>query len=1074
MAAGANFCAECGAAVRVEGLAQEPASGLHSRPVPKDTTAPDFASADRRQAVVLFADISGYTALCSRSDPEQVETMLGAFFDAMDQVVESYGGRVFDRAGDAVMAVFGAPTAHGNDAERAIRAALAMHVAAAGLVACDGQPLSLHIGIASGEVLASVIGGGGKSKYSVTGAPVNLAARLDSLASSGETLISQALYQAVSAVVDAEALDERAVKGLAAPVAVWRVRGLRSAPVERSPFVGRHAELVQIMGALDSARDTGTGMTILIRGDAGIGKSRLVDECHARARAMGFDTPSGQVLDFGVGKGQDAIPSVLKAVLEVTAPDDDAARRSAVQRAVESGLIESDEHLFVNELLELAQPPAMKEIFDAMDNASRVRRSGETLGAVLQRAAKRRPSLVSIEDIHWGSRDLLRDLAAAALAAAQSPMILILTSRIEGDPLDKAWRAAIHGSPFLTIDLTPLRPQDARALARELVGESNCFALQCIARAEGNPLFLEQLLRAKRENETQDIPPTIQSLVLERMDRLASGDRLVLQAASVLGKRFSLESLQALVGEPQVKCDALVHADLIRPDGSDFLFAHALIQEAVYSSTLKSRRRELHRSAARCFGDAEPILLAEHLDRADDPDAAQAYLAAATLEAERNRHDSALRLAGRGIELATRAPTGSAAGNTSAGCELALLQGDVLREAGRSKDSIVAFRSALDLAEHDLQRCRAWMGIAAGHRITGDFADAMDALENAQPIAEQLDLGVECSRIHHTRGNLYFAQGNVKACDAEHRLALEHAKRCGNAECEVHALSGLGDAQYAQSRMRSALEYFRRCVDLCAGHAWIRIEGPNRCMVGHCLWYMNELGAAIEEVRRACADGEAFGVVPVRVFAQTSLSQFLTEAGRFDEAEESCMRGLALARMAESRRYESTLLVSLAEVRLQQGNPKLARQHLHEALDLANRTGLGFIGALIYARLARTATDAGERVEALAKGEALLKEPGLSHCHLWFYRDAIEASVAAELWDDVLRYADALEDFVRGEPLPWADLIVARGRALRDAALGHRGPAALTRLRQIRKDVAEAGVGWALPTIDAVLAVEPR
>ena len=1066
MAAAAKFCPECGVAVRVEGLTEELASGLRTRQLPKDTTAPDFASADRRQAVVLFADISGYTAQCSRSDAEQVQAMLGAFFDAMDKVVEYYGGKVFDRAGDAVMAVFGAPMAHGNDAERAIRAGLAMHTAAAGLIDCDGQPLRLHIGIASGEVVAAVISGGGKSKYSVTGDPVNLAARLDALASSGETLISQALYEAVSAIVDAEALDERAVKGLAAPVAVWKVRGLRSTPAERSPFVGRHAESVQVMGALDAVRDTGTGMTILVRGDAGIGKSRLVDECRARAKLTGFDTPSGQVLDFGVGKGQDAIPSVLKAVLEVMAPDDDAARRSAVQRAIERGLVTSDEELFVNELLDLSQPPALKAIFDAMDNASRVRRSGETLGAVLRRAAGRRPSLVSIEDIHWGSSDLLRYLAAVTLAAAQSPMILILTSRIEGDPLDKAWRTSIHGSPLLTIDLTPLRPQDARALARELVEESSRFAVQCIARAEGNPLFLEQLLRAKRENETLDIPPTIQSLVLERMDRLASGDRLSLQAASVIGKRFSLESLQAIAGGPKVHCDALVAADLIRPDGSDFLFAHALIQEAVYSSTLKSRRRELHQSAAKWFGDAEPVLYAEHLDRADDPGAAQAYLAAAKLEAERFRYDTALRLADRGIALAARTP----ASGRPAACDLALLQGDVLREVGRSKDSIVAFQSALDLAEHDLQRCRAWMGIAAGNRITGDFSVAMEALKSAQPIAEQLGLGVECSRIHHTRGNLYFAQGNAKACEEEHRLALEHAVQSQSAECEVHALSGLGDAQYAQSRMRSALDYFRRCVELCAGRAWIRIEGPNRCMVGHCLWYENELGAAIEEVQRACADAQAFGVVPVQVFAQTSLSQFLTEAGRFDEAEQACIRGLALARMAQSRRYESTVLLFLAEVRLQQSNPHQARQHLDEALDLANQTGLGFIGAPIYARLARTAIDAGERAQALMKGEALLKEPGLSHCHLWFYRDAIEASVAAAEWDDALRYADALEDFVRSEPLPWADLIAARARALRDVAMDGRGPAALTRLKQVRRDVAEAGVGWALAAVDAVLA----
>ncbi|HEY2257075.1 MAG TPA: adenylate/guanylate cyclase domain-containing protein, partial [Variovorax sp.] len=181
LSAEAKFCSECGCAVNVAPSPAAPSSPpvAASVALPRDIVVPAGASADRRQAAVLFADISGYTALCAHSDPEQVREMLGRFFDAMDRVVESYGGRVLDRAGDAVMAVFGAPIAHGNDAQRALRAAFAMHVAAAGVVDCSGAPLRLHIGVARGEVVAAVISGGGKDKYSVTGETVNLAARLD-------------------------------------------------------------------------------------------------------------------------------------------------------------------------------------------------------------------------------------------------------------------------------------------------------------------------------------------------------------------------------------------------------------------------------------------------------------------------------------------------------------------------------------------------------------------------------------------------------------------------------------------------------------------------------------------------------------------------------------------------------------------------------------------------------------------------------------------------------------------------------------------------------------------------------
>ncbi|MES3014668.1 MAG: adenylate/guanylate cyclase domain-containing protein [Pseudomonadota bacterium] len=1068
LAPAAKFCVECGAPAKPAVPAPAAAvAGNGPRTDHREPAHDDPTSADRRQAVVLFADISGYTALCSRSDPEQVQDMLGRFFDAMDKVVESCGGRVFDRAGDAIMAVFGAPVAHGNDAQRALRAALDMHAAASTLSDCDGAPLRLHIGIASGEVVAAVITGGGKGKYSVTGDTVNLAARLDALADSGETLISEALYREAAGSIAAEALGERMVKGFSAPLSVWRVLGLHRAHGERMQFVGRQAELRQLLGALDAVRDTGVGSTVLVRGDAGIGKSRLLDEVRERAAVQGFATAVGHVLDFGVGKGQDAIPTLLKVLLGVNALDDVRARQAALQAAADRGLVTDDETLFVSEWLDLPRPRSLDAMFEAMDNATRQRRASEALTAVLRRCAAERPELLIVEDIHWGSAELLRHLAAVSRAAALAPMILLLTSRIEGDPIDKAWRASVHGSAFSTIDLAPLRPQEARLLAGAIVEASSRFALMCIERAEGNPLFLEQLLRTARANETPGIapavPPTIQSLVLERMDRLGPNDRAALQVAAVIGKRFSAGNLQAVGGKPNLNCDVLVAADLVRPDGADFLFAHALIQEAVYASILKSRRRELHRAAADWFGHDDAILHAEHLDRAEDPAAIAAYLHAAAQEAARLRFESALRLADRGGVLAC----GVAGGNVRAGCELALLRGEVLLEVGRSNESIEAFQSALALAADDLQRCRSSMGIAAGHRVTGDFEAAMDALARAEPIAEQLDLTIERSCIHHTRGNLYFAQGRAAECDAEHGLALQYAERCGDSQSQARALSGLGDAQYAQGRMRSALDYFRRCVALCEDQ--IRIAGPNRCMIGHCLWYGNRLSEALGEVHAARDDAQRLGVVPVQVFAQTTVTQVLTETGRFDAARVACAEALTLARLAGSRRYEATLLYCSAEHNLRRGDPSQARVDLEQALTLARQTGLGFIGAALHARLARASPTSAERAEFLAQGEALLRGTGLAHSHLWFYRDAIEASLAVDDWASALKYADALEHKFKGEPLAWVELVVERARAIVAALQPGGGAAAITRLKHVRANALEAGNGLLLARIDQVL-----
>jgi predicted ATPase len=363
---------------------------------------------------------------------------------------------------------------------------------------------------------------------------------------------------------------------------------LRRADGERRAFIGRQTELRQLLGVLDGVRETQSGVAICVRGEAGIGKSRLVDELRSRALARGFACHTGWVLDFGVGKGQDAIPAIIKGVLEVGVQADDAAVSDAVQRALASGLIAADQQMLINDLLELPQPAELRAAFDGMDHAIRTQRMGEMIAGILQRCALERPRLLTIEDIHWASPDLKRYLALLTRAAADSRLVLVMTSRFEGDPLDKTWRASTHGSPLMTVDLGPLRPDEAKLLAAGLM-QSNPLALECIARAEGNPLFLEQLLRNAVESEAYSLPASIQSLVLARMDRLSALDKAGLQAASVIGKRFSLDAVRALTRDSDYRCDSLVAGDLVRPEGNDYVFAHALIQEGVSSSLLNAQ-----------------------------------------------------------------------------------------------------------------------------------------------------------------------------------------------------------------------------------------------------------------------------------------------------------------------------------------------------------------------------------------------------------------------------------------------------------------------------------------------------
>ncbi len=258
----------------------------------------------------MFIDLSGYTAMSSGLDPEETHHLLKQFFEVVDGLIVEFGGTIDKHIGDNVMALFGAPIAHGNDTERAVRAALAVHAAMPGLAQESGRALSVHIGIALGEVIASGLGSASHRAYTVTGDAANLAARLMDLAAGGETLVSEAVRQATEAMVTYAPRGELSVKGLAQPQNAFSLLGLAAERAAEPDLVGRTSELSQLVSLLDACRSDGHGAAAAIRGDPGIGKSRLLREVEREARQRGFRSVRGSVLDFGARAGQDAIAAI--------------------------------------------------------------------------------------------------------------------------------------------------------------------------------------------------------------------------------------------------------------------------------------------------------------------------------------------------------------------------------------------------------------------------------------------------------------------------------------------------------------------------------------------------------------------------------------------------------------------------------------------------------------------------------------------------------------------------------------------------------------------------------------------
>ncbi|MEH2501074.1 class 3 adenylate cyclase/tetratricopeptide (TPR) repeat protein [Bradyrhizobium sp. AZCC 1678] len=1025
-----------------------------SAPASVSGRASPLPEAERRQVTVLFADIAGYTKLSDELDAEEVHALLGSFFDLADASVVDHGGTVDKHIGDCVMAVFGAPVAYGNDPERCVRAALDIG-SRMPLVAADlGRTIGVHIGIASGEVMASGTGSARHVEYTVTGESVNLASRLKDKAAAGEIFISDSVYRALAERVDCSEVGELAIKGLAKPVRAWRLRAFREpARSGRQAFVGRTRELRQLEAALVQCRDTRRGRAIYIRGEAGIGKTRLLEQFQAKAEGESFACHSALVLDFGMGSGQDAIRSLVRSLLGLT---DESSREeidAAAEKARDDGMLSDERRVYLNDLLNLPQSTELRTLYDAMDNAARDRGKRATVAELVTRASGRRPRLLAIEDLHWADQPTLDHLASLAETVLGCPALLVLTSRIERDPVHELWRPTIGGEPILTIDLGSLQPREANQLAGAYLDALGELALRCIERAAGNPLFLEQLLRHAEESADGGVPGSIRSLVQARLDRLAMPDKRALQAASILGQRFTAEALAALLDQPGWNCADLMRHRLVRPQGDHFLFAHALIQEGVYDTLLRSRRRELHRRAAEWFRSRDLTLCAQHLDRADDEYAPRAYLEAARAQAAEYRTERALRLVERGLVLARKRADVSA---------LSLLRGEMLHDLGSISESIAAFEQALAVADVDIERCRAWLGLAAGLRVTDRFNEAFTMLDKAATAAATDDLAAERARIHHLRGNLCFPLGRLVECLQEHERALDCAQRARSPEMQARALGGLGDAEYARGRMASAHRHFSRCAELSRASGAGRIEVANLSMVAHTQVYLNDFSGALATAQMAVELAARVGHQRAEIIAHNAACNVFRTNGEFARMRMPAERALMLARQLGAKRFEAISLNDLAMVARAEASSTKAMDLLYRALAISRETGVSFAGPWILGHLAITTEDPIERQTALTEGEEILRKGAVSHNHLWFFRYAIDASLDSQDWDGAEHYSAALEDYTRPEPLPWASFFVRYGRAIGSRGRCRPGQETACKLGELLAEAERAGIGPAL------------
>jgi tetratricopeptide (TPR) repeat protein len=850
------------------------------------------------------------------------------YYDAMSGAIERHGGTVEKYIGDAVMAVFGIPTLHEDDALRAVRAAADMRDVLAALndeLERDyGVRIEARTGVNTGEVLA------GEGQTLAVGDPVNVAARLEQLAPPGEILLGEPTYRLVRDAVRAEPVEPIAAKGKADALAAHRLREVVAGAEaftrrQDAPMVGRENELSQLWQSYERATRERTAYLFTILGSAGIGKSRLVSEFLARAESEAT-VLTGRCLPYGEGITYWPLVEILRRV-------DDADARELNERVTGEVGGGSEEIAW-----------ATRKLFE--------------------RLARERPLVVVLDDLHWAEPTFLDLVEHLADWSREAPLLLVVAARPELLDARPTWAGGKLNATSILLEA--LSDDESERLIDALLADpriTDSVRRRIVRAAEGNPLFVEQMLAMAGEHGTNGdvaVPPTIQALLAARLERLPAAERATVERAAVVGKEFSLREVRELSpsGERPAVADrvlTLVRKELLRPAhgaGADdvFRFRHQLIRDAAYEAMSKDARAELHERHADLLEEPSGAVPSE-LDELVGYHLEQAYRYRAELgplnEAGRAlRERAGERLAAVGRRALDRGDLPAAeslleraialldagdardAGAAALLCDLSI----VLRDQGRFEEAEQTLTRVLERGTADTA-VQARAELLREHVRTqtgGSHAAALETAQRVTRLLEEQGAERELADAYSLLGRFRSWQGSMQAAREAYEHAAELAKRQGNHRVQTqNAWWWMVNALWGPTTVGDALELFRRIRDetesRLTGAAVAYVEGAFLLMLD------NADEAALEQIEEAAAVFEELGQALSRESARMAVAIAYLFTGNAPSAEEQVRLSRdGLMRMGETG-FLSTVSALLALALCAQGRYEEADEFASES-----------------------------------------------------------------------------------------------------------------------------------------------
>ncbi len=938
---------------------------------------------ERKQVTVLFADVSGFTALSEKLDPEEVRTLINKCFEIIIEEVHGYEGTINQFTGDGVMALFGAPLALEDHPYRAVNAALAiqrrLRTYSDVLKKENGIDLKMRIGINTGLVVVGSIGNDLRMDYTAIGDTINLASRLQTLADPGEIVISENTYKLVSGYFLTRPLGEVRVKGKSEPVKAYEISGATGARTRidiqaeqgLTPFTGREKELVILKDSLREIRE-GRGQIVSIVGEAGLGKSRLLLEFRKTLSGENVGWLEGRCISFGKSIPYFPLIEVLKNDFRINESDND----EEIIRKVEEGIL-----LLGNDLEPII--PYFKYILSvdlgetsllSMDAQQRRAEIFESLRKTVLRGSQIRPLVLVIEDLHWIDKTSEEFLVLLADSIADFPVLLVLTYRpTYSNPLEKK-------THHRRIDLHSLTREESIKIAESFL-ETNSFPDELKElinrRTEGNPFFIEELIKSLLEsgiiikNESGyntnknvsriEVPGTVQDIIMARIDRLDEGRKRTLQVGSVIGREFSfrlIERVSALSDKELLEnLLALKNLELIYERNSfpdaNYVFNHALTHEVAYGSLLIQKRKELHERVGCAIEELYPNsleesyeVLAHHFSRTDNREKALYYLTLAGKKAkEVYANEEALAFFSEALKRLDEMPESKTNDERKI---------DILFDMENTYDAIAKREEqkrvletiiALSKSLNDEKRLSdGYIRQAEFLSTVGEYQKAKEVGKSALTLKRKMGDKIGEGKALRGMGFIHWRSGDYDEALKYHQEALNVHRKLGSSEAGGFELISLGEIYRKLGQYEDALLCLQEALRIYEELGII--SGQHTCTfnIGNVYRDTGNYQACLDYYEKSWRIiKEKSGLSSLNSYSMLSVPRGIANAhwrlGNYQESLRYYSEALDISRGLKDRAEEGEILGSMAATYSVLGNYQESISHYEEALKIYR--GLG-------------------------------------------------------------------------------------------------------------------------------------